>query len=212
VSHLSDRAFWQVMELSSAPVVATHSSLRHFVPGFHRNMSDEMVAALGRNGGVVQINFGSSFVTAEARAYSDAMTAAVKAFAGTEEPRYDDPAVRAFAARYRAEHPYPYAKLEDVLNHVDRAVALAGIEHVGLGSDYDGVGDTLPVGLKDVSSYPNLIAGLAARGYDDERISMILGGNLMRVWSEVEAVAAAQGFPTACRHDTPARSALSQRP
>lgn len=211
VSHLSDRAFWQVLELSSAPVVATHSSLRHFVPGFHRNMSDEMVAALGRNGGVVQINFGSSFVTAEARAYSDAMTAAVKAFAETEEPRYDDPAVRAFAASYRAEHPYPYAELEDVLNHVDRAVALAGIEHVGLGSDYDGVGDTLPVGLKDVSSYPNLIAGLANRGYDDHSISLILGGNLMRVWREVEAVAAAQGFPTACRHDAPARSALSQR-
>lgn len=200
VSHVSDRAFWQVLELSSAPVVATHSSLRHFVPGFHRNMTDEMVAALGRSGGVIQINFGSSFVTAEARAYSDAMTAAIKTFAGTSEFRYDDPAVREFAARYRAEHPYPYANLDDVLNHVDRAVSLAGIEHVGLGSDYDGVGDTLPAGLKDVSTYPNLIAGLASRGYDDEQVALILGGNLMRVWKEVEAIATAQGFPPGCRH------------
>ncbi len=199
VSHVSDRAFWQVLELSSAPVVATHSSLRHFVPGFHRNMSDDMVAALGRNGGVIQINFGSSFVTAEARAYENAMTATAKALAATGELRSDDASLREFRARYRAERPYPYADLEDVLDHVDRAVALAGIEHVGLGSDYDGVGDTLPDGLKDVSAYPNLIAGLAARGYEDDAITLILGGNLMRVWKEVEAMAAAQGYSAACR-------------
>lgn len=206
VSHLSDRAFWQVLELSSAPVVATHSSLRHFVPGFHRNMTDEMVAALGRSGGVIQINFGSSFVAAEARASSDAMTAAMNAFAGTQELRYDDPALRDFAARYRAEHPYPYADLEDVLNHIDRAVSLAGVEHVGIGSDYDGVGDTLPTGLKDVSSYPNLIEGLASRGYDDQQIALILGGNLMRVWKQVEVTADARGYPPACRHAQPTQA------
>ena len=76
---------------------------------------------------------------------------------------------------------------------------LAGIDHVGLGSDYDGVGDSLPVGLKDVSTYPNLVAGLLRRGYDEEEVGKILGGNLMRVWREVEAYASAAGYPPTCR-------------
>lgn len=173
VSHLSDAAFWQVIELSETPVIASHSSLRHFTPGFERNMSDDMVRALGENGGVIQINFGSSFLTAEARAYSD-------------------------AELDREEHPYPYATLEDVLDHVDRAVDLAGIDHVGLGSDYDGVGDSLPVGLKDVSTYPNLVAGLLRRGYDAADIEKILGGNLMRVWHAAELFAAGAGYPPLC--------------
>ncbi len=173
VSHLSDAAFWQVIELSETPVIASHSSLRHFTPGFERNMSDDMVRALGENGGVIQINFGSSFLTAEARAYSD-------------------------AELDREEHPYPYATLEDVLDHVDRAVELAGIDHVGLGSDYDGVGDSLPVGLKDVSSYPNLVAGLLRRGYDAADIEKILGGNIMRVWHAAELFAAGAGYPPLC--------------
>ncbi len=173
VSHLSDAAFWQVIELSETPVIASHSSLRYFTPGFQRNMSDDMVRALGENGGVIQINFGSSFLTAEARAYSD-------------------------AEQDREEHPYPYATLEDVLDHVDRAVKLAGIDHVGLGSDYDGVGDSLPVGLKDVSSYPKLVAGLLRRGYDAAAIEKILGGNIMRVWHAAELHAASAGYPPLC--------------
>jgi membrane dipeptidase len=88
--------------------------------------------------------------------------------------------------------------VDDVLDHIDRAVELAGIDHVGIGSDYDGVGDSLPVGLKDVSEYPNLVAGLLERGYNEASIAKILGGNLMRVWREVEAYAAAAGTPVSC--------------
>ena len=85
-----------------------------------------------------------------------------------------------------------------MLDHIDRAVELAGIDHVGIGSDYDGVGDSLPFGLKDVSNYPALIIGLSRRGYSREDIGKILAGNLLRVWREVETYAAAQGQPVTC--------------
>ena len=92
----------------------------------------------------------------------------------------------AFNAAWAADHPYPFATLEQVLDHVDRAVEISGIDHVGLGTDYDGVADTLPVNLKDVSTFPVLIDGLLARGYDEAAIEKILGGNALRVWEEVE--------------------------
>lgn len=198
VSHITDSAFWQVLELTEVPVVATHSSLRHFTPGFHRNMSDAMVRALTDNGGLIMINYGSGFLTKEARDYADAMQAAHEALRAEPGIEEDDPRLADFSARYRAENPYPYAGVEDVLDHIDRAVRLAGIDHVGLGSDYDGVGDTLPVGLKDVSSYPTLVAGLLQRGYDEAQIAKILGGNLMRVWREAELYAAEAGYAPLC--------------
>ena len=96
-----------------------------------------------------------------------------------------------FMPQYTAENgPYPYAGLDDVLDHFDHVVKLVGIDHVGIGSDYDGVGDSLPTGLKDVSAYPNLVEGLLMRGYGEADIRKILGENLLRVWSAVEAVAA----------------------
>jgi membrane dipeptidase len=89
--------------------------------------------------------------------------------------------------KYVEEHgSFPYASLEDVLDHFDHVVALVGVDHVGIGSDYDGVGDSLPTGLKDVSSYPNLIEGLLKRDYSEDDIRKILGGNLLRVWEDVE--------------------------
>jgi membrane dipeptidase len=199
VSHISDRAFWQVLALSRAPVIASHSSLRHFTPGFHRNMDDAMVKALGEQGGVIQINFGSLFLTDAARRYSDARQAAFLAFREQSGLAPDHPDILDFSNRYRAEHPYPYATIEDVLDHIDRAVELAGIDHVGIGSDFEGVGDTLPAGLKDVSDYPNLVAGLLRRGYRDEDIGKILGGNTLRVWRAVEAYAATRGHPAICQ-------------
>ena len=102
-----------------------------------------------------------------------------------------------FPAIYAADHgPLPYASLDDVLDHFDHIVKLAGIDHVGIGSDYDGVGDSLPAGLKDVSSYPNLVAGLLRRGYSEEDVRKILGENLLRVWSAVEDYAATTSSST----------------
>jgi membrane dipeptidase len=184
ISHVSDAAFYQTVAISKVPVIASHSSLRRYTPGFERNMDDDMLKALAQNGGVVQINFGSSFVTAMANQYGALRKAAAQQ-AGV--PDND-----AFDLEFRKKHPYPFATLETVLDHIDHVVKLVGIDHVGIGSDYDGVGDSLPVGLKDVASYPNLIEGLLKRGYQDADIEKILSGNLLRVWREVEAYAAAQ--------------------
>jgi len=199
VSHVSDNAFWQILETSAAPVLATHSSLRHFTPGFQRNMSDEMVKAMADKGGVIHINYGSAFVHEAAQAYNSQRTAAVRAYQSANHLADGDPALMQYAMQYTRDNPYPYATLDQVLDHIDRVVEIAGIDAVGIGSDYDGVGDTLPVGLKDAASYPNLIDGLLERGYSVEDITKILSGNALRVWRAVEAHAAEQGTNRQCR-------------
>lgn len=184
VSHISDDAFYQVMALSKTPVIASHSSLRKYTPGFERNMNDDMLLALKKNGGVIQINFGSSFVTAKAGSWGKQLKS-TKESAKKEGTKLSND----FDAAYRAKNPYPFASLEQVLDHIDHVVALIGIDYVGIGSDYDGVGDSLPIGLKDVSSYPNLVQGLMDRGYSDTDIKKILSGNTLRVWKQAEAYA-----------------------
>jgi len=117
-------------------------------------------------------------------------------FRAEEHASMDERKMAEFAVRYREENPYPYATVDDVLDHIDRAVELAGIDHVGIGSDFDGVGDSLPVGLKDASGYPNLVEGLLRRGYSEEDIRKILGENLLRVWEAVETYAATTSSST----------------
>jgi membrane dipeptidase len=189
VSHISDAAFYQVIETSKAPVIASHSSLRRFTPGFERNMDDEMLKALAKNNGVIQINFGSSFVSEVAQNWRNKMKAKQKALqesAGKDSAGKDSAKLTTFEADYKAQHPFPYATVGNVLDHIDHVVKLIGIDHVGIGSDFDGVGDTLPEGLKDVASYPNLIQGLLNRGYSTPDIKKILGENFLRVWQGVE--------------------------
>ena len=191
ISHVSDDAFWQAMDVASAPAIASHSSARHFTPGFERNMTDDMIKRLAENGGVIQITFGSAFVKSEARLYAsvlrdlrDVYKAEHPDASNAERKAAVDPG---FEEKYGL---FPFATTADVLDHIDHVVALTSIENVGIGSDFDGVGDSLPIGLKDVSSYPNLIEGLLERGYSEPDIRKILGENLLRVWSEVEAFAA----------------------
>lgn len=186
VSHISDDAFYQVMEVSKVPVIASHSSLRKYTPGFERNMNDDMLLALKKNGGVIQINFGSSFVTAKAGSWYDQLKSAK-----AEKKKDGTKLSKDFDAAYRAKNPFPFASLEQVLDHIDHVVELIGIDYVGIGSDYDGVGDSLPTGLKDVSSYPNLVQGLMDRGYSNKDIKKILSGNMLRVWQQAEAYAKA---------------------
>ncbi len=184
VSHISDDAFYQVMEISNVPVIASHSSLRKYTPGFERNMDDDMLLALKKNGGVIQINFGSSFVTASSRNWYDQLNDK-KDSAKKQGTKLS----KDFDAMYRAKNPFPFASLAQVLDHIDHVVELIGIDYVGIGSDYDGVGDSLPIGLKDVSSYPNLVQGLMDRGYSDKDIKKILSGNMLRVWKQAEQYA-----------------------
>lgn len=187
VSHISDEAFYQVMQLSKAPAIASHSSCRYFTPGWERNMDDEMIKALAKNGGAIMINFGSSFVNDAYRTTEDKMWkyfVANKLNSNSEEGK-------AYAKKFRAENNLGYADISDVVMHIDHVVKLVGVDHVGFGSDFDGVGDSLPTGLKDVSHYPNLIYELLKKGYSEKDIEKICSGNLLRVWAEVERVAQA---------------------
>ena len=197
ISHVSDDAFRDVMELSKVPVIASHSSARHFTPGFERNMSDDMIRQLADSGGVIMINYGSGFLTAEANSYSMQRWAESDAWKAAHPDLDEETADEQFNAIYAERHgPYPYADLADVLDHIDHVVSIAGVDAVGIGSDYDGVGDSLPTGLKDVSTYPNLVRGLLERGYSEADIKKILGENLLRVWAAVEHYAAGQDAAT----------------
>ena len=189
ISHVNDEAFYQAIELSQVPVIASHSSLRYFTPGFERNVDDTMLSKLAEKGGVIQINFGSSFISSRPRDYLVTMNSFLESRLGQNLEEVSEQDIRETRSEFIANNPYPYASLDEVLDHFDRVVQLVGIDHVGIGSDYDGVGDTLPTGLKDVSSYPALIQGLLERGYSREDIQKILGGNLIRVWKEVEEYA-----------------------
>jgi membrane dipeptidase len=192
VSHLSDDAIRQAVEVSQPPVIASHSSCRHFTPGFERNLSDELIQAMARKGGVVMINFGSAFLTSAANAYLEEERKAVMGFAAERGLDQGHPDVRAFEEKWLREHPVPFARLEDVADHIDHVVKLVGVDHVGLGSDFDGVGDSLPIGLKDVSQYPNLFRVLLERGYSEADLEKLASGNIFRVWSAVESHAASQ--------------------
>ncbi len=189
VSHISDAAFDDVMETTAAPVIASHSSARHFTPGFERNMSDAMIRRLAQNGGVVQINFGSSFLLKRVQDDQAALRQRLADEFETRGLRFGSPEADAFQQAFEAENPLRLADMTDVADHIDHVVELVGIDHVGLGSDYDGVGPTLPVGLEDVSTYPNLVAELLRRGYSEDDVRKVLGGNAMRVWRAVEAAA-----------------------
>ena len=193
ISHVNDDAFFQAIEISDVPVIASHSSLRHFTPGFERNVSDEMLIKLAEKGGVIQINFGSDFLNQESREHSSKLRSNVINFSKSQEiPQIDNLSEQErleLKKSYLKSNPYPYASIDDVIDHIDRVVQLAGINHVGIGSDFDGVGDTLPLNLKDVSMYPNLIKKLFQRGYSKSDINKILNDNFLRVWQEVEAYA-----------------------
>ena len=186
VSHISDDAFYEVLNVTQAPVIASHSSCRIYTPGFERNMSDEMIKLLAKNGGVVQINFGSSFLSGEYQKTEAAQEKEIRAYLMAHHLKFGEPEAEAYLNQYRKDHPVTFADVSDVANHIDHVVKLVGVDYAGIGSDFDGVGDSLPTGLKDVSMYPNLIYELLKRGYSDKDIQKICGGNLLRVWSQVE--------------------------
>ncbi|HOY13907.1 MAG TPA: dipeptidase [Saprospiraceae bacterium] len=180
VSHISDKTFWQVMELSRVPVIASHSSARNFTPGFQRNMSDEMIVEMGKKGGVIQVNFGSTFLDGSLKPNWDKFDKLLS----DKNLKESDPEAKKLMMEFEAKNGSLFSDVEKVADHIDLIVKLAGIDHVGLGSDFDGVGDSLPAGLKDVSQYPNLIYVLLKRGYTDEQIEKICYKNVWRVWNQ----------------------------
>lgn len=190
VSHLSDKAVKDVLRLSNVPVIASHSAFRHFTPGFERNISDELAVSIADKGGVIQIAFGIPFVNGESaknlQKYFKAISALEKRNAKAIELGKETEDELAFSNAWWAKHPIPETSINAVLDQFDYAIKLLGINHVGIGSDFDGVSGALPEGLKSVADYPNLIAGLESRGYNEEQINKLLGGNLLKVWAAIE--------------------------
>ncbi len=183
VSHISDNAFFDVMEVTKVPVIASHSSAQKFTPGFERNMSDNLIKALAENGGVIQINFGSDFLDIESQESGNQNNEKLKKELESRGLTENDSAAVPFIEQFKKDNPYRFSTIEKVADHFDHVVDLVGMDYVGLGSDFDGVGDSLPEGLKDVSQYPNLIAELLRRGYSDEDIAKICYKNVFRVWN-----------------------------
>ena len=188
ISHVSDRTFYDVMKLSKAPVIASHSCCRFFTPGYERNMSDEMIKVLAKKGGVIQIAFASFFLREDIYQKYTTGEDHIKKYLKDNSIKSGTDSAWKYEENYWKENPLPSATAKDVANQIDHVKNLVGIDYVGLGSDFNGVGGLLPVGLEDVSKYPNLVYELLVRGYTDEEIQKILGGNLLRVWKQVEDI------------------------
>lgn len=180
VSHVSDKTFWDVLEVSQAPVIASHSSCRALC-GHPRNMTDDMIKALAAKGGVIQINFMDGFIDDGLFKAEEAL--AIK-YPGPENENRRWKEARAEFARMT---PPRTVSWERILDHIDHAVKLVGADHVGLGSDFDGA--TMPEGMEDCSQLPKITQGLLARGYKESAIRQILGENTLRVMEQAKRVA-----------------------
>ncbi|MFY0607831.1 MAG: dipeptidase [Cyclobacteriaceae bacterium] len=188
ISHVTDSAFYDALRISKAPMIASHSSCRKYTPGFHRNMSDQMIKDLAAKDGVIHINFGSTFLSKESRDKFNAMDSVLTNYRAETGLSRNDSTYEAYAKQYALDNDV-FADVQIVADHIDNVVNLAGIDYVAFGSDFDGVGNSLPKGLKDVSMYPNIIAELLKRGYTEEDIAKICYKNTFRVWNKVIEVA-----------------------
>lgn len=182
VSHVTDSAFYQAVRFSKAPVIASHSSCRHFTPGFERNVSDEMIKLIASKNGIIMINFGSAFLTKTGNEALNKIYAQIDAGA---DP--NDPNIKSLMDSLN-NSPAVLGDISLVADHIDHVVELGGINNIGFGSDFDGV-ENLPIGMEDVSKYPDLIHELLKRGYTSKDIEKICYKNLFRVWNEVIAIA-----------------------
>jgi len=191
VSHISDKAVMDAVAASKAPVIASHSSVKSIAP-IPRNMPDEVIKAIAAKGGVVCINFHAGYlhkpaydVFARNRPRRDEEIREVLSLRANDPSRWE--LVRSIQRRYYRE--MPSVDLKKLLEHIDYVARLAGPDHVGLGSDFDGISGMVPAGMEDVSKYPSIVRGLIDLGYKDEDVRKIMGLNLVRVLKENEAVA-----------------------
>jgi membrane dipeptidase len=190
VSHVSDATFWDALEASRAPLLASHSSARA-ISRHARNLTDEMMKALAAKGGVVQINYLDAYLDEDTRVAQEARAAQLAPLRAELEAKYPGPdnaskrrqELRAAAA---ALPPLPRPSWTKIVDHIDHAVKVAGAAHVGLGSDFDGA--TMPVGMEDATQLPKITEALLARGYSEAQVRGILGENLLALMEKVQAV------------------------
>ena len=182
ISHVSDKTFYDVLKISEKPLIATHSSPRKFTPGFERNMSDEMIKDLANNGGIIMMNFGSSFVNQKSNKIFSQIDKRVRLYKTKNKIISDNLELEKYKNNLINEMN-PFASLEDVVESIDHVYKLVGVDHIGFGSDFDGLGNSLPKGLKDVSMYPNIIEKLLKKNFSEKDIKKICSENLFRVWN-----------------------------
>lgn len=183
ISHVSVATMHDVLEITTAPVIFSHSSARA-IADHPRNVPDDVLGRLPKNGGLVMVNYYPEFVGRDAARRGVERMARRKQL---EAELKDDNLVRAEMAKWETVHPLPRVTIYDVLDHIDHIVQVAGVDHVGIGSDFDGV-DALPEQLEDVATYPRITQGLLDRGYSADQIRKILGLNLLRALRGAEAV------------------------
>jgi membrane dipeptidase len=192
ISHVADKTFADVLAMTTVPVIASHSSCRA-IANHPRNMTDDMMRALAKNGGVMMINYEVSFLSEENRLASEKSGGVVAALGEMSKKCGGDEACSTLeSARLTREAmangTLPSVSWEKIVEHIDHAVKVAGVDHVGLGSDFDGA--TMPIGMEDASQLPKLTAALMAKGYSAADVEKILGGNILRVMEQVEQSAA----------------------
>jgi membrane dipeptidase len=189
VSHVADKTFWDALEVSRAPMIASHSSCRA-ICNAPRDMTDDMIRALAKKGGVIQITFVDSFLSQELRDSEEATRTEREAKLAEIDRQYANDAEKRRTERRRISREYrdrgPKVSWEKIVEHIDHAVKLTSVDNVGVGSDFDGA--TMPDGMEDVSKLPKITEALLKRGYKPQDIEKILGGNLLRVMAEVERV------------------------
>jgi len=191
ISHVSDKTFYDALEVSKAPLIASHSSCRA-ICNHPRDMSDDMIKALAAKGGVIQINYEKSFIDEAYRQASEKVSGGVVAMfdqlkkqCGDDEECFGKK-MNEMEKQATAEGKLPHVTWEKIVEHIDHVVKLAGADHVGLGSDFDGA--TMPEGMDDCSKLPKITEALMRKGYSDDDIRKILGGNLLRVMEQAERV------------------------
>jgi membrane dipeptidase len=186
LSHVSPGTMSSALDVTEAPVIFSHSASRELV-NHPRNVPDSILKRLPKNGGVVMVPFVTAFVSRAVKADDDSLVAQTQA-AAKRHPN-DSAAARAEVASWRGSHPRPKASISEVADHIQHVRSVAGIDHVGLGSDFDGIDENV-VGLEDVSTFPALLAELARRGWTDAELAKLTSGNILRVLKEAEAVSA----------------------
>ena len=196
VSHVSDKTFSDAIAVSTAPVIASHSSTRALT-NHPRNMTDDMLRALARNGGVVMINYHAAFISEEFRIASEKRSGDVVAQMAAMSKKCGGNEACTTLEQERLDHEamangqLPKVGWERIIDHLDHAVKVAGVDHVGLGSDFDGA--VMPLGMDDASKLPRITDALLKKGYSEQDVEKILGGNLLRVMEQVEQVARSGG-------------------
>jgi membrane dipeptidase len=192
ISHVSDKTFYDALAVTSAPVIASHSSCR-VIANHPRNMTDDMIRALAKNGGVMMINYHAAFLSEEFRVASEKKSGTVVASMAAMSKKCGGDESCTTMEGERIDHEammkgeLPKVSWEKIIEHIDHAVKIGGADHVGLGSDFDGA--TMPIGMEDASRLPKITDALLKKGYSEQDITKILGGNILRVMEQVERTA-----------------------